>query len=91
MWSFDASGGISIEPRPGWAVDTWVADLLDKPEKKRAESLYELLLHLKLSMSHLEGYTYERRRSIVHTYELFRGRLSEGAEDYRLMDGRTSR
>jgi 3'-5' exonuclease len=26
------------------SIDTWIADLLDKPEKKRAESLYELLL-----------------------------------------------
>src|SRR5262245_39846004 len=35
------------------SIETWVADLLDKSEKKRAESLYELLLRLNLSMSHL--------------------------------------
>jgi hypothetical protein len=27
---------------------------LDKPDKKRAESLYELLVRLNLSMSHLD-------------------------------------
>jgi 3'-5' exonuclease len=36
------------------SIETWIADLLDKPEKKRAESLYELLRRLNLSMSHLE-------------------------------------
>ena len=36
------------------SIDRWIADLLDKPEKKRAESLYELLLRLNLSMSHLD-------------------------------------
>jgi len=36
------------------SIDAWVADLLDKPEKKRAESLYELLLRLNLSRSHLD-------------------------------------
>jgi predicted PolB exonuclease-like 3'-5' exonuclease len=45
------------------SIETWVADLLDKPEKKRAESLYELLLRLNLSMSHLNDAheTYVRR------------------------------
>lgn len=37
------------------SIDAWLADLLDKPEKKRAESLYELLRRLNLSMSHLEN------------------------------------
>jgi len=36
------------------SIDTWVADLLDKPENKRAASLYELLLRLNLNMSHLD-------------------------------------
>jgi hypothetical protein len=36
------------------SIDTWVADLLDKPENKRAESLFELLLRLNLNMSHLD-------------------------------------
>jgi 3'-5' exonuclease len=36
------------------SIDTWVADLLDKPEKTRAASLYELLLRLNLNMSHLD-------------------------------------
>jgi len=36
------------------SIDTWVADLLDKPEEKRAASLYELLLRLNLDMSHLD-------------------------------------
>jgi 3'-5' exonuclease len=35
-------------------IDTWIADLLDKPEKKRAESLYELLLRMNLNVSHLD-------------------------------------
>jgi hypothetical protein len=35
-------------------IDTWVADLLDKPEKTRAASLYELLLRLNLNVSHLD-------------------------------------
>jgi hypothetical protein len=45
------------------SIDTWIADLLDKPEKKRAASLYELLLRLNLDMSHLEDAheTYARR------------------------------
>jgi hypothetical protein len=45
------------------SIEIWVADLLDKPEKQRAESLYELLLRLNLSMSHLEDAheTYARR------------------------------
>jgi Predicted 3'-5' exonuclease related to the exonuclease domain of PolB len=42
------------------SIDTWVADLLEKPEDTRAASLYELLLSLNLKMSHLdharEGY-----------------------------------
>jgi predicted PolB exonuclease-like 3'-5' exonuclease len=36
------------------SIDTWVADLLDKPEKTRAASLYELLLRLNLNVSHLD-------------------------------------
>ena len=36
------------------SIETWVADLLDKPEMKRAESLYELLLRLNLNVSHLD-------------------------------------
>ena len=36
------------------SIDAWVADLMEKPEKKRAESLYDLLLRLNLSMSHLD-------------------------------------
>jgi hypothetical protein len=36
------------------SIDTWIADLLDKPEKTRAASLYELLLRLNLDMSHLD-------------------------------------
>jgi hypothetical protein len=58
----------SIKPPPERAketpsMDTWVAELLDKPKKKRAESLYDLLLRLNLSMSHLEDAheTYARR------------------------------
>ena len=45
------------------SIDTWVADLLNKPEEKRAASLYELLLRLNLEMSHLEDAheTYARR------------------------------
>jgi 3'-5' exonuclease len=45
------------------SIDTWITDLLDKPEKKRAESLYELLLRLNLTMSHLDDAheTYARR------------------------------
>jgi hypothetical protein len=45
------------------SIDTWIADLMEKPENKRAESLYELLLRLNLSMSHLEDAheTYARR------------------------------
>jgi 3'-5' exonuclease len=31
------------------SIDTWVADLLDKPEKTRAASLYELVLRLNLT------------------------------------------
>jgi len=44
------------------SIETWVADLLDKPEKKRAASLYELLLRLNLDMSHLD----EAREAYVH-------------------------
>jgi hypothetical protein len=57
----------SIEHPPqrgeSMSIDPWVAALLHKPEKKRAESLYELLLRLNLSMSHLEDAheTYARR------------------------------
>ena len=36
------------------SIDTWVADLLDKPEKTRAASLYELLLRLNLNVPHLD-------------------------------------
>lgn len=36
------------------SIDTWVADLLDQPEKTRAASLYELLLRLNLNVSHLD-------------------------------------
>jgi hypothetical protein len=31
-------------------MDRWVTDLLDKPEKTRAASLYELLLRLNLKL-----------------------------------------
>lgn len=57
----------SIEPPSergkATSIDTWVADLMDKPEKKRAKSLYELLLRLNLSMSHIDDAheTYARR------------------------------
>jgi hypothetical protein len=37
------------------SIDTWVADLLDQPEKTRAASLYELLLRLNLNVSHLDA------------------------------------
>jgi predicted PolB exonuclease-like 3'-5' exonuclease len=36
------------------SIDPWVADLLDKPVKTRAASLYELLLRLNLNVSHLD-------------------------------------
>jgi hypothetical protein len=45
---------ISAPAGKATSIDTWVADLLDKPDKKRAESLYELLVRLNLSMSHLD-------------------------------------
>ena len=53
----------SAQTGAGTSIDTWVADLMGKPEKKRAESLYELLLRLNLSVSHLEDVqeTYARR------------------------------
>jgi predicted PolB exonuclease-like 3'-5' exonuclease len=41
-------------PAGNASIDTWVADLLDKPEKARAASLYELLLRLNLDVSHLD-------------------------------------
>ena len=41
-------------PSIATSIDTWVADLLDKPEKTRAASLYELLLRLNLNVSHLD-------------------------------------
>jgi hypothetical protein len=44
----------SAEAGKATSIDRWIADLLDKPEKKRAESLYELLLRLNLCMSHLD-------------------------------------
>ena len=45
------------------SIDTWIADLLNKPEKTRAESLYQLLLRLNISVSHLDDAheTYARR------------------------------
>jgi 3'-5' exonuclease len=45
------------------SIDTWITDLLDKPEGRRAESLYDLLRRLNLSVSHLEEAheTYARR------------------------------
>jgi 3'-5' exonuclease len=45
------------------SIDTWITDLLDKPEERRAESLYDLLRRLNLSVSHLEEAheTYARR------------------------------
>lgn len=36
------------------SINTWIADLLDKPEKTRAASLYELVLRLNLNASHLD-------------------------------------
>jgi hypothetical protein len=44
-------------------IDRWVADLMDMPEEKRTQSLYELCLRLNLRMSHLEDAdeTYARR------------------------------
>jgi predicted PolB exonuclease-like 3'-5' exonuclease len=48
------------------SIDTWVADLLDKPENKRAASLYELLLGLNLNMSHLD----EAREAYVRRLDL---------------------
>jgi 3'-5' exonuclease len=44
-------------------IDTRVATLLGRPENQRAESLYNLLVRLNLSMSHLEDAheTYARR------------------------------
>jgi hypothetical protein len=55
--------GASVQRGKATPIDAWVADLLKKPEKKRAESLYELLLRLNLSLSHLENTheTYARR------------------------------
>ena len=59
----------SVTPGKATSIDTWVADLLDKPEKKRAESLYELLLRLNLNMSHLDEAreAYVRRLACVST------------------------
>ena len=55
--------GASAQGGKATPIDAWVADLLEKPEKKRVESLYELLLRLNLSVSHLEAAheTYVRR------------------------------
>src|SRR5215468_6694357 len=39
----------------GTSIDTWVAELLDKPRNKRATSLYELLLRLNLDMVKSDG------------------------------------
>jgi hypothetical protein len=36
------------------SIDAWVDGLLNKPYEKRAESLYELLRRLQLSLSHLD-------------------------------------
>jgi 3'-5' exonuclease len=44
----------SAEAGKTTAIDAWVADLLDKPEKMRAASLYELVLRLNLNVSHLD-------------------------------------
>jgi hypothetical protein len=45
----------SASTPPGRAsIDTWVADLLDKPENARGASLYELLLRLNLNGPHLD-------------------------------------
>jgi predicted PolB exonuclease-like 3'-5' exonuclease len=46
----------SASAREGTAtpIDAWVAALLGRPENQRAESLYDLLVRLNLSMSHLE-------------------------------------
>jgi 3'-5' exonuclease len=54
---------LSAPPSKATSIDTWVADLLDKPEKTRAASLYELLLRLNLNVSHLDEAreTYVRR------------------------------
>jgi hypothetical protein len=50
MEGFHPAAGAGIAT----SIDTWVADLLDKPEQTRAVSLYELLLRLNLNMSHLD-------------------------------------
>jgi 3'-5' exonuclease len=44
----------SAEAGEATSIDAWIADLLDKPVKMRAESLYELLLRLNLNVSHLD-------------------------------------
>jgi hypothetical protein len=36
------------------SIDAWIDGLLNKPYEKRAESLYELLRRLELSLSHLD-------------------------------------
>jgi 3'-5' exonuclease len=53
----------SPEAGKATSIDAWIADLLDKPEKTRAESLYQLLLRLNLRVSHLDDVheTYARR------------------------------
>jgi hypothetical protein len=38
----------------GTSIDAWIDGLLNKPHKKRAESLYELLRRLELSLCHLD-------------------------------------
>jgi hypothetical protein len=57
----------SAEAGKATSIDTWIADLLDKPEKTRAKSLYQLLLRLNLSVSHLEDAheTYARRLGLL--------------------------
>jgi hypothetical protein len=67
--TFHADGAPEVQAEPPAqteneiSIDTWITDLLDKPEERRAESLYDLLRRLNLSMSHLEEAhgTYARR------------------------------
>src|SRR5262249_48883521 len=50
----EVEGSYRASPPAGRAsIDTWIADLLDKPEKTRAASLYELLLRLNLNVRRL--------------------------------------
>jgi 3'-5' exonuclease len=52
----EVQGFHAASARPGGttAIDRWVADLMEEPEKRHAESLYELLLRLNLTKSHLD-------------------------------------